>query len=56
MITLVYDVILGFITLSFFDGDCIYLKDSGGRPVHTGIGFAWLIRLRVRYAEYWHPV
>ena len=57
MIALVYDVILGFITLSFFDGDCTtYLKDSGGKPGRTCIGFAWLRRLRVRYAEYWHPV
>ena len=32
MITLVYDVILGFITLSFFGGCCAYIKVSGGRP------------------------
>lgn len=55
MITLVYDVILGFITLSFFGGCCAYIKVSGGRPVHTSIGFAWLRRLRVRHLEYWHP-
>ena len=56
MITLVYDVILGFITLSFFDGDCTYIKVSGGRPVRPSDGFTWIKRLRVRYAKYWHPV
>ena len=55
MFTLVYDVVTGIITLSFFVGDCTYLKDSGGEPVHTCIGFAWLRRLRVRHLEYWHP-
>ena len=55
MITLVYDVILGFVGLSFLGRVCTYIRFSGGRPVHTCIGFAWLRRLRVRHLEYWHP-
>ena len=57
MIILVYNVVLGFIMLSFFIGEhCTYIKESGGKPVYTSDGFIWLKRLRVRYAEYWHPV
>jgi hypothetical protein len=55
MITLVYDVVLGYISLFFFDEICTYIKNLRGEPVHTCIGFAWLRRLRVRHLEYWHP-
>ena len=53
MITLVYDVILGLITLSFFDGDCTYIK-RGEKPVYSTV-IGCLRRRRVRYLEYWHP-
>lgn len=55
MIALMYNVILSYIGLSFFDGVCTYIKFSGGSPVHPCIGFAWLRRRRVRHLEYWHP-
>lgn len=55
MIAFVYDVVLGYIRLFFFDEHCTYHQLKQGGTVHPGIGFAWLRRMRVRHLEYWHP-
>lgn len=56
-IALIFDVLFGYIGFSFLDNLYAYLKYSGDRPVKPGnIGFAWLVRLRVRPLKYWRPI
>lgn len=54
MITLVYDVLFGYTTLSFIDDESTKITERGAIPIYSAV-IGCLRRLRVRHLEYWHP-